>query len=259
MNRVRGGASLEMKGEALTSPARLLIVDDHELVREGMRTILDKELDLEVVGEAANGQEAVRLFRSLRPDLVLMDVRMPEMDGLEATREIKAERSTTSVLMLTIHENPDYLLDAIRAGAAGYVLKDATRSRLLEAIRRVLDGESPLNEELAMRLLRHLSKAGRQAEPSPDPASEEQMPPFSEPRADPLTARELDVLRVLVRCGTNREVAQELRLSLSTVKTHVHHLITKLKVSNRTQAVVRAIELGLISPREALRSFQLDR
>lgn len=243
-----------MKDEAsIPPPARVLIVDDHELVREGMRTILDKEPDLEVIGEAANGHEAVRLCRSSSPDLVLMDVRMPEMSGLEATREIKAERPTTSVLMVTTHENPDYLLDAIRAGAAGYVLKDASKSRLLKAIRRVLSGESPLNQELAMRLLRRMGtgKDGRRAEPPPEPTRKKRRGTAPhKPLAEPLTARELEVLRMLVRGGTNRRVSQELRLSTSTIKTHVHHIIAKLKVSDRTQAVVRAIELGLISPHE---------
>jgi DNA-binding NarL/FixJ family response regulator len=143
---------------ALSPPARLLIVDDHDLVREGTRVMLARETDLKVVGEAENGREALKLCRELSPDLVLMDVRMPEMDGLEATRRIKEEHPTTSVLILTSHESPEHLSDAIRAGAAGYVLKDATRQQLLNAVRRVLEGESPLNQELAMRLLRRLTE-----------------------------------------------------------------------------------------------------
>ncbi len=233
--------------EGRTQPARLLLADDHDLVREGMRTMLDREPDLEVVGEAGNGREAVELCRSLSPDLVLMDIRMPEMDGLAATRTIKEERPTISVLMVTTHESPDYLLDAIRAGAAGYVLKDATKHQLLGAVRRVLDGESPLNQELAMRLLRRLSdRANRGAVPIPEPAGKRQEKPLPESLIEPLTIREHEVLRMLALGKTNREVAQGLRLSLSTVKSHIQRIIGKLGVSDRTQAAVRAIELGLL-------------
>src|ERR687893_836220 len=141
-----------------TSPARLIIADDHDLVRDGMRAMLAKEQDLEVVGQAKDGQEALELCRDLRPDLVLMDVRMPVMDGLEATRRIKEEMPRVGVVMVTMHENPDYLFEAIKAGAAGYVLKDASGERLLGAVRRTLEGESPLNQELAMRLLVRLAR-----------------------------------------------------------------------------------------------------
>ncbi len=234
-----------MSGEASSSPTRLLLADDHALVREGMRAMLSKEPDLEVIGEAENGREAVELCRRLRPDLVLMDVRMPQMDGLEATREIKREHPQTIVLMVTTHENPDYLLDAIKAGAAGYVLKDATKQRLMSAVRRVLQGESPLNQELAMRLIQHLAD---QHTEEPLPKQQEKPPP--PPPAEPLTDRELEVLRLLALGKTNREVTQALRLSLSTVKTHIHRLIRKLEVSDRTQAAVRAVELGLIDNQE---------
>jgi DNA-binding NarL/FixJ family response regulator len=233
-----------MQGRA--SPARVLIADDHGLVREGMRTILASEPDLEVVGEAADGQEALELCRNLRPDLVLMDVRMPKMDGLAATREIKAECPTTAVLIVTTHESPDYLMDAIKAGAAGYVLKEATRTQLTNAIRRALSGESPMNQELAMQLLKRLADEDRPlAQPSPGPPGERQTsPPGS------LTPRELDVLRHLSVGKTNRQIGGELHLSLSTVKGHLERLISKLGVSDRTQAAVRAIELGLIDPEQ---------
>ncbi len=134
---------MRMDNEEGTTPVRLLIADDHALVRSGLRSMLQREPGIEIVGEARNGREAVELCRSLRPDLVLMDVRMPEMDGLEATRAIKHQRPETGVLMVTMHENRDYMLEATKAGAAGYVLKDAAREELIAAVRRVMDGRPP--------------------------------------------------------------------------------------------------------------------
>ena len=233
-----------MEGEA-SLPARLLIADDHALVREGLRAMLASEPDLEVVGEAANGREAVELCRELYPELVLMDVRMPKMDGLEATRVIKGECPATSVLMVTTHENPEYLLDAVRAGAAGYVLKESTKHELLDAVRRVLSDESALNQKLAMQLLRRLSsEADRQAEPVPESTKKKRREGLL---PESLTDREFEALRLLALGKTNRQIAQDLRVSLSTVKTHVQRIIAKLGVSDRTQAAVRAIELGLLS------------
>src|ERR671932_1191406 len=162
-----------MEGETqITSPraepARLLIADDHDLVRDGYQRMLDREPDLEVIGEAKNGREAVELCRELRPDLVLMDVRMPEMDGLEATRAIKEELPQTSVLVVTTYDNPDYLFEAVEAGAAGYVLKDAPKRQLLGAVRRALNGESPLNQELAMQLISRFASESREPKTLPD-------------------------------------------------------------------------------------------
>jgi DNA-binding NarL/FixJ family response regulator len=224
---------------------RLRLADDYTPVREGMRSMLEGQTDLEVVGEAQDGEEALQMCRSLNPDLILMDVRMPKMDGLEAIRAIKAERPEIAVLMVSAHEGEDYLLEAVKAGAAGYVLKDAPRQRLLGAVRRVLSGESPINQELAMRVLRRLSV---------ERASEEELlhEPSVENRemvlAESLTARELDVLGLLCAGKTNREISQDLHVSLSTVKGHLERLIAKLGVSDRTQAAVKAIDLGLISP-----------
>ena len=224
-----------------TDAARLVIVDDHALLRSGLKSMLEGEPDLEVVGEAANGREAIEVCRRLRPDLILMDVRMPEMDGLAATRVIKEEHPLTSVIVVTMEEDPDYLLEAVKAGAAGYVLKGATPDQLTAAVRQVLGGEFLLDQRLTMNLLRNLAD---QKEERPDPLPEAKKP--RQPLAEPLTPREVEILRLLVRGQTNREIAQELVVSRGTVKNHVQHIIAKLGVSDRTQAAVRAVELGLI-------------
>lgn len=220
-----------------SGPARLIVVDDHDLVRSGLKGLLSDQEDFEVVGEAANGREAVELCRLMRPDLVVMDVRMPEMDGLSATREIGRRFEEVSVLLLTTYENEDYLLEAIRAGAAGYVLKDAPESQLINAIRKVLDGEPTLNRRLATELLRRLATEVREMSPTPKQAD---LP-------EPLTSRELEVLRLLALGYTNRQIAKDLVISLGTVKNHVEHIRAKLGVSDRTQAVVRALEYGIIT------------
>jgi DNA-binding NarL/FixJ family response regulator len=241
-----------MEGEAHTRsgpPARVLIADDHMLVRDGYRLMLDREEDLEVVGEAANGREAVELCRRLHPDLVLMDVRMPEMDGLKATREIKAESPTTSVLVVTTYDNPDYLFEAVEAGAAGYVLKDAPKSQLLDAVRRTLGGESPLNQELAMQLISRFTREARKPRESP-PAGPQRRGTRA-PALEALTPRELEVLQLLAQGKSNPQIAQELVISRLTAKTHVERIMRKLEVSDRTQAALRAIELGLVTPENA--------
>jgi len=236
----------EMDPGTRNVPGRVLIADDHELVRDGFRRMLGYEEDLEVVGEARDGREAVELCRRLDPDLVLMDVRMPKMDGLEATRAIKAEQPSVSVLVVTTYDNPDYLLEAIKAGAAGYVLKDAPNRQLTNAIRRSLEGESPLNQELASQVIRRL--AGEAAQP----AQQQEPPPSSagdgaatQPLPKGLTPREAEVLKLVALGKTNQEVAEGLFISKATAKVHVRRVIAKLGVSDRTQAVVRAMELGL--------------
>src|SRR5918992_3019925 len=160
-----GGVSVEAPGGSASNPGdaaktRLAIVDDHDLAREGLKDLLADEPDVEVIGEAANGREALLLCSRLRPDLMLMDVRMPEMDGLAATREIKQRYPEVSVMMVTMHENPDYLLEALKAGAAGDVLQDAPRRAVISAVRRVREGESALDPELASKLLRRLAVGG---------------------------------------------------------------------------------------------------
>ena len=214
-----------------SEPARLVIADDHELVRAGLRAMLTGQRGLELVGEAANGHEALTLCCRLQPDLALIDVRMPELDGLATCRAIKQECPATSVILITIHEKPEYLLEALKAGVAGYVFKDISQRELISTIGRVLHGESILDKELMIRVLGHLAnEAPHQAE----------QPPVR------LSPREREVLQLLAQGLTNREIANQLVVSVSTVKIHVEHILTKLGVSDRTQAAVRAIELGLL-------------
>lgn len=212
--------------------ARIIIADDHELARLGLRTMLVPEPDLEVVGEAATGREAVAMSRELQPDLVLMDIRMPDLDGLVATRAIKEVHPRTSILIVTLSEDPDYLLEALRVGAAGYVLKDASRREVVDAVRQVLSGESPLDPKLSAQLIRRLASRTRES---------------SAARGDEPTHREMEVLRLVAEGKTNAEIAHSLFISVGTVKVHVERIIDKLGVSDRTQAAVRAVELGYIN------------
>jgi two-component system, NarL family, response regulator DegU len=230
-----------MSPEKVRGPTRLAIVDDHELARESLQNMLSDEIDIEIVGEAANGRQALLLCSRLRPDLILMDVRMPEMDGLAATKEVKQRYPEISVMMLTMHENPDYLLEALKAGAAGYVLKDAPQDDIIEAVRRVRNGESPLDPELAARLLRRLASEGEMRRGTRGPHD----------AVEPLTPRELEVLGLMKLGRTNRQIAADLVISLGTAKNHVEHIISKLGVSDRTQAVVKALELGILGLTDA--------
>lgn len=215
--------------------ARLIIADDHELARAGLRSMIGGEPGIEIIGEATNGREALDLCRSFHPDLALLDMRMPEMDGLAATRLIKAECPRTSVMIVTLHENPDYLFEALKAGAAGYLLKDASQREVVTAVRRVLRGERLLNPDLAAQLLSRL--AGETGDSNGMAAAPER-----------LTPREHEVLQLLGQAQTDREIARSLMVTPGTVKLHVGHIIAKLGVSDRTQAVARAVELGLLGP-----------
>jgi DNA-binding NarL/FixJ family response regulator len=220
--------------------ARLLVADDHAFMRAAIGAVLACDESLEVVGEARDGEEAVARCRELRPDLVLMDVEMPRMDGIEATRVIKAEFPFTSVLVLTAYDDHEVLMGAVKAGAAGYVLKGSNPKAVLEAVRAVLGGETPVDPGLAMRLLRRLALEDGPREPTPPRA----------PLGDlgfVLSPKEVETLRLIASGKTNRQIAQELMVSLSTVKTHVQRIIKKLGVSDRTQASVKAIEMGLLA------------
>jgi two-component system, NarL family, response regulator DegU len=223
-----------VSGNGVPEPARLIVVDDHASVRDGIKLMLSGEQDLRVVGEAANGREALGLCRRVRPELVLMDVRMPQMDGLAATQEIKQRFPKISVLVLTMHAKQHYLLEAIKAGAAGYVLKDAPQRQLTTAIRKVLEGETSMNRGLATRVLRQLADEPRK------------LPRSNEQPLQPLTPREIEVLEGLAQGKTNREIAEDFVITVGTVKNHVEHIMAKLGVSDRTQAVVQSLKMGII-------------
>ena len=230
-------------GEGLAEPSRILVADDHPLFRSALRQLLCRHEDLEVVAEAATGKQAIEQCHLLRPDLVLMDIGMPEMDGITATQRIKEELPSTVVLILTAFEEPDYLLEAIKVGAAGYVLKHTPEQQLACAIRATLRGESPLNEGLAEQLLLRLVEEQKAEGLAP---SRRLSGEHTETTVlAKLTAREVETLRLLVKGQTNRDIARNLAISLSTAKQHVRHVIAKLGVSDRTQAAVKAIELGL--------------
>lgn len=211
---------------------RVLVADDQELVRAGFRVILEAEGDIEVVAEAADGEEAVRQAALTRPDVVLMDVRMPVLDGLAATERILARPDPPTVVVLTTFDRTDYVYRALRAGAAGFLLKDTPPSRLLAAVRAAATGDSLIEPRITRRLVEQY------AEPEPEPGVPE--------RLRSLTDRELDVLRLLARGLSNAEVAAEMVVAETTVKTHVARLLGKLEVRDRVQAVVLAYESGLV-------------
>jgi DNA-binding NarL/FixJ family response regulator len=216
------------------SSIRVLVADDQSLVRAGFRLVLENHPDLEVVGEAANGHQAVHSAARLDPDVVLMDIRMPELDGIAATRQITA-RQATRVLVLTTYDLDEYVYDALQAGASGFLLKDTPPAQLADGIRAVAGGEALLAPSVTRRLIEEFARIGpaRRARPA---------------ELDELTAREFDVLRLLARGMSNAEIAAALVLSDTTVKTHVAHVLGKLGLRDRVQAVVLAYESGLVTP-----------
>jgi len=219
------------------APIRVVVVDDQHIVRTGFQTILDAQADIEVVGEAADGREAVELASRLRPDVVLMDIRMPVLDGIEATRRIAGPdvAEPVRVLVLTTFDLDDYVYDALRAGASGFMLKDATRDELLHAVRTVARGDALLAPAITRRLIADFlerAPAGR-----PTPAA-----------LDALTQREREVFELIARGMSNAEIATALIVGEATVKSHVAHLLMKLQLRDRVQAVILAYELGVVQP-----------
>ncbi len=212
---------------------RVLLADDQDLVRTGFRLILSGEAEIDVVGEARNGAEAATLAARLTPDVVLMDVRMPDVDGIEATRRIVVDETSPRVLVLTTFDLDDIVYDALRAGASGFLLKDSPEERLLTAIQVVSEGGSLFAPSVTRRLIDEFSRRA---------------PPVTPPALEELTARELEVLRLVAQGLSNAEIAASLVVSEHTVKTHVARILQKLDLRDRTQAVVLAYESGVVRP-----------
>lgn len=212
-------------------PIRVLIVDDHALLREGLRQVLQGEPDILVVGEARTGEEAVREAAHLRPDIVVMDINLPDISGIEATRRIKEACPEAGILVLTIHDQEEYLLEAIAAGAAGFVLKDVEPRTLVHAIRLCCRGEGYIHPTLSARALSR---------------RRERWAPVGAGIPEPLTRREFEVLQLVAEGASNREIGERLFISEKTVKNHITSIFRKLGVSDRTQAVIHAIREGWV-------------
>ena len=208
---------------------RILIVDDHTVVRDGLSAMLGREDDFEVVGEAQNGLEGVEKATMLKPDVVLMDLRMPELDGVEAMRLIREQGPEINFLVLTTFDTDEYIYDAIEAGAKGFLLKDASREELFKAVRAVSRGDSLIEPSVAARVLNRFAQLSRESAPQ-----------------ELLSARERQVLDLLAKGSANKEIATSLSLSESTIKTHVANIFNKLEVNDRTSAVTQALQRGII-------------
>ncbi|OLS41562.1 response regulator transcription factor [Bacillus sp. MRMR6] len=206
---------------------RILIADDHHVVRRGLAFFLGTQQEIEIVGEAGNGKEALELARSLKPDLILMDLVMPEMDGIQATRCIKREFPAIKILMLTSFSDQDHVIPALEAGASGYQLKDIQPDELISCIKKIIAGESQLHPKATSHLLANLSSKARKT-------------------IDVLTNRELDVLKEIAKGKSNKEIAATLVITEKTVKTHVSNLLSKLELADRTQAALFAVKNQLV-------------
>jgi len=208
---------------------KVMITDDHPVVREGLSAMLKKESDIQVVGEAENGTVAINKARELQPDIILMDLRMPEVDGVEAMHQIRSENPDIKFIVLTTYDNDEYIFKGIEAGARAYLLKDAPREELFKAVRAVYRGESLIEPTVASKVLDRFAELSRQSQ-----APEE------------LSERELEVLNLMAKGAANKEIAASLYISESTVKTHIQSIFQKLGVSDRTEAVTAALQKGII-------------
>jgi DNA-binding NarL/FixJ family response regulator len=217
---------------------KVLLADDHDLVREGTRELLEREEDILVVAEAGDGEDAVRLTDEHRPDVALVDIAMPNLNGIDATREIKAISPATAVLVLTAYDDDQYVFALLEAGAAGYLLKNVRGRDLVEAIRAVHAGESALHPVIARKVINHFAR----------PAS----PPPEQSRSPHLSERELDVLRLAAKGMSNRDIARDLHLSERTIQAHLSTVFTKMEVGSRTEAVVQALRDGWLTFDETL-------
>jgi DNA-binding NarL/FixJ family response regulator len=214
---------------------RVLLVDDQALFREGLETLLSVHEDIQVVGQASNGQEGVEVAVQVHPDVVLMDVRMPVLDGVRATRRLKQALPQSRVIVLTTFDDDEYVFDALRAGAVGYLLKDVASARLVEAIRATARGKSILEPSVAAKVIAEFTRVSRMV-----PSTQ------MEQLVEPLSERELEILAWIARGYSNREIAGQLFIAEGTVKNHVTHILGKLGVRDRTQAALKARELGLL-------------
>lgn len=225
---------------------RVGLVDDQAMVRVGLRMILEAEKDIEIVGEAADGADAVALVRDHSPDVVLMDIRMPGMDGLAATEQVLAAHPGSRIVILTTFDDDEYLYEALRVGTSGFLLKSADGDTLVNAVRVVAGGEALLAPEVTRRVIEKFAASGGA------PAEETEPPGVHVPSPEAigdLSEREVEVLQLLARGMSNQEIASELWVSSTTVKTHVSHILTKLGVRDRVQAVVEAYESGIVIPK----------
>lgn len=232
-------------GDGIRRAIRVFIAEDHAIVRKGIRALLTMAPDIEVVGEASNGREAISRVESLRPDVILMDLVMPEMDGIEAIRRITARQPEARILVLTSFATDDKVFPAIKAGALGYLLKDSDPEELVRAIHQVYRGESSLHPKIARKLLRELSEGQRPSRPDPTLARS----------VEPLTEREVEVLRLVAQGQSNREIGNQLTISEGTVRTHVSNILGKLHLASRTQATLYALREGLASLEDAEEVF----
>lgn len=212
----------------MNKPIRVLLVDDHAIVRKGIRSFIDTQSDIQVVGEASDGEQAVNLVLALQPDVTLMDLIMPGKNGIEAIREIKKQLPTAPILVLTSFDEDELVFPAIKAGALGYLLKDSSPAELLQAIRDVFNGRPSLHPTIALKLINELNQ-----------------PKNLPPTEQPLSQREVGVLRLVAQGYTNQEISQKLFISERTVGTHVSNILNKLHLANRTQAALFAFQKGL--------------
>ena len=228
------GLDFVVEGERV-GKIRILLAEDHVVVRQGTRQLLEREDDLEVVGEAGDGEEAIELAHKLRPDVVVMDIAMPKVNGIEATKAIKAALPTTAVLILTAYDYDEFIFSLLDAGAAGYLLKSVSGDELVQGIRGLHSGESVLHPAVLRKML---------ASSRPRPASSEERP------AETLTQREMEVLRIAARGKANKDIAKELVMSVRTVQAHLSNIFNKLGVGSRTEAVVYCLKKGWLRPED---------
>jgi len=215
---------------------KVILVDDQQLIRQGIRILLEQEPDIEVIGEAANGLEALTLCREAQPDVTLMDIQMPEMDGVECTRQLTADYPKVGVIILTTFDDDDYIFEGLRAGASGYLLKDVSSAELAEAVRTVAAGGALIQPSISRRVISEFARLSSS--------------PSSPQLVESLTARERDVLQALAAGLSNLEIADKLVITEGTVKNHVSSLLAKLEVRDRTQAVLKAQKLNLLQKDE---------